>query len=260
MKSIMTIKSIFICVVLFFVLSCATKKDGAQPLEENLTAQPEVVWYSGYKMSDFLEQGFEIKSLKDIEFMMRYKWYDKFLVDHPKKTGTSISLSSCQEYLDLNAKQLFTVKESENAPFMAISAMCQATKAILEAVPAKDSFLGVLAFDEDLPNKFPARIAVVISESESAKLFNDKTIKYWSQINKISSVEKITPYHAVYKHDGGSQEIELVAKGDFNGDAIEDMLITSRDSVEGGSYSALRLMLITKPSSNSEYVFIQQYN
>ena len=163
-----------LCHFVFCSIMCEKKRWGSVSGKKS-TAQPKVVWYSGYKMSDFLEQGFEIKSLKDIEFMMRYKWYDKFLVDHPKKTGTSISLSSCQEYLDLNAKQLFTVKESENAPFMAISAMCQATKAILEAVPAKDSFLGVLAFDEDLPNKFPARIAVVISESESAKLFNDKT-------------------------------------------------------------------------------------
>ena len=259
MKNITT-KSIFICVILFFALSCATKKDGVQPLEKNSTAQSSVSWHSGYRMPDFLEQSFEIKSLKDIELIMRYKWYDEFLVRHPKKTGTSISLSSCQEYFDLNVKQVFTVKESENAPFMAISAMCQATKAILEATPVKDSFLRTLEFDKDLPNKFPAQIAMVVSETESVILLNSKTIKYWSQINKISSVEKITPYHAVYKHDGGSQEIELVAKGDFNGDAIEDMLITSRDSVEGGSYSALRLMLITKPSSNSEYVFIQQYN
>ena len=100
----------------------------------------------------------------------------------------------------------------------------------------------------------------MISESEQARLNKDKSIKYWKDVNKIIKVDELGPFHANYQHSGGIQELELVAKGDFDGDQIEDMLLTSRDSVKEGSYSAIRLFMITRTSEASavmakEYIY-----
>ena len=73
-------------------------------------------------------------------------------------------------------------------------------------------------------------------------------------------VELLGPFQASYHHhEGGTQELALVAKGDFNGDGIEDMLITSRDSVEGGSYRAIRLFLLTRISASSAITVLREY-
>jgi len=139
---------------------------------------------------------------------------------------------------------------------MELVVMCQATRHIVNGKASAQTFLKNFVFDKTLPDKLPKKIAMVTSVTEYARLFNDNNIKYWSQVIKITKIDKKDAGHALYHNVGGSQELELVAKGDFNGDNIEDILLTSRDSVEGGSYSAIRLFMFTKLSNDGDIILL----
>jgi len=140
---------------------------------------------------------------------------------------------------------------------MEIAGMCQATSQILNGKASTRTFLHNLEFDNTLPDKLPKQIVTVTSVTEYRKLFSDKNIQQWSQVLNITKVDMKEPGHATYHYEGGYQELELVAKGDFNSDSIEDILLTSRDSVDGGSYSATRLFMFTKLSSDGDIIFLQ---
>jgi len=63
-------------------------------------------------------------------------------------------------------------------------------------------------------------LALVISESEFAKYAQDKSIKYWGDVNKKHRVEFISNVQVKFHDDGGIQRSALVGRGDFNGDGI----------------------------------------
>ncbi len=240
---------------LSLLFSCSDEKGIQQTAKATSLS---VRWHSGYKMSDLLAQTVKISNIDDIKVLLDKKWYAEFSVISPASPDKIITLSTCRSYLDNNDKQLNTVRERDNAAFMEIAAMCEATEFIANGKSSKQTFLASLLFDSQLPDKLPAQLALVISEAESTKLLNIKKIKYWSHINKITNIANHNINHATYTHDGGSQELELVAKGDFNGDGIEDMLLTSRDSVEGGTYSATRLFMFTKLSKDAAIKLLEQ--
>ncbi len=214
-------------------------------------------WYSGYKMPQLLEKNIEAKSIDDIKLLVNSKWYTEFTIVNPAAPDTKYTVNTCSSIPDGNIQKLYTIPERSNSAFMDITAMCQATSYILKGKASTQTFLNNLVFDKSLPDKLPKRIAMVTSVTEYRKLFNDKNIKYWSQVLEITGIDINGAGHATYQTNGGAQELELVAKGDFNGDKIEDILLTSRDSVEDGSYSATRLFMFTKLSNDGDIIFLQ---
>jgi hypothetical protein len=215
-------------------------------------AEIPVSWYSGYKLPELLAESASIASHSDVGSLLNKTWYAAFQLTDPTEPQTVLSLSSCADYFKHATQPLHTVQERDNAAFMEVVVMCNATKFIAKAIPAKQSFLSNLVFDATLPEKLPAQFAMVISVSERDMQLHDKSLKYWSQVNKITAVETNSPIQVTYRHDGGAQEVELVAKGDFNADGVEDVMLTSRDSVEDGSYSAIRLFTLTKLANDGD--------
>jgi len=88
-------------------------------------------------------------------------------------------------------------------------------------------------------------LAFETSKTESEESRRDPEVKYWSDINEIRNVDVISPQVVDFYTTGGLQRLELVGRGDFDGDGVEDVLISSRDSVDGGSYQHLRLFVLS---------------
>lgn len=243
-----------LCLELLFLGACSEKS--ARPLETT-NAELAVNWYSGYKMAELLEQEVTATNIDDISSFSEKKWYAKFSAHHSDDPEQVFSISSCKQFLALSQKALNTTRERDNAPFMEMAVMCRATQKIVNARPAKRSYLNSIVFDADLPALLPKQVAMILSTSESDRIEKDQNIKYWSQVNKITAVDASGPNLATYKFDGGEQELELVARGDFNHDGIEDMMITSRDSVSDGTYSAIRLFKLTRLSENGSVSLLE---
>lgn len=138
--------------------------------------------------------------------------------------------------------------------------MCKAAKDIVGSTESTSSFLNDLELNKELPTKLPKQLAMVISTTESEKIFSNPKFVTWGDVNKMTDIDVGNQYNATYNHTGAKQEIELIARADFDSDGIEDVLISSRDSVENGSYSALRIFLITRKRQDGVYEVTKEYS
>jgi len=55
------------------------------------------------------------------------------------------------------------------------------------------------------------------------------------------------------------QELSLIARGDFNHDNIEDILLFAQNNVVGGSYVSFHLFWLTKEDADSPITLIKEY-
>ena len=243
----------FSLLLVFTTASCSAH----QALTEK-NAGFRVQWYKGYTMPQFLAQAIEVKTQADLAGLLDKNWYDKFRVRSNEKAPI-IDLSSCKDYFDVKQKPLWPVNESENSAFMQLVMMCLATRAISKAIPSHISTFKKLVFDKNLPKRLPAKMAMFTSTTEEQHILGNKAIKHMAQVYKIVKVKNHSRYDTSYFEEGQEQELQLVAKGDFNHDDVEDYLISSTESVQGGTYTALRLYLITRRPGQQDYTLLKEY-
>jgi hypothetical protein len=73
-------------------------------------------------------------------------------------------------------------------------------------------------------------------------------------------VEAIDETSAIFvDNSGGSQRLNIRAKGDYNGDGIEDMLLSTSNTVEGGSYHSVDYFILTRLSSEAPFTLLKQW-
>ncbi len=241
--------------ILFFILltgctSAVTTKGG--------NTKP-VVWFSNFAMPNMLSNSFVIKKFDNIQKMLTMKWYGEFSIVKAAKPDNLIRIATCQEYFPFKGEDIYAIPEMNNAALMYITVLCEATRIISNGNPSKKSFLDTIVFDKHLPEHLPPQMAQIISTEESKRIMANKKITSWAQVDPVLKAKKLSPYHIKYFIEGGSEELQLVAKGDFNHDGIEDMLIQINDAVEGGSYSATRLFLLTRLTEHGKIKLLQEW-
>jgi len=85
----------------------------------------------------------------------------------------------------------------------------------------------------------------VISREESEKNRRDVSKRVWADVNTTTEVVRQSPEEIDVYSESGVQRLTLVGRGDMNHDHIEDVMLLSRDSVEGGSYVNFCLFVLT---------------
>jgi len=219
-----------------------------------------VTWYSGFTLPEHLASPYAALKKEDIRSMLSEAWADEIEVAPSSKPDEHIVLSSCAQYLAYPAGTLEPVHPMDGAPYMARALTCQAALQIIAAQPASRSHIPSRFIVEDLPQLLPPEVAMIISTEESKRLLADKSKRSWADITPIKKATVINAEHARFEDEGGSQDIELVARGDFNGDGLEDVLFTSHNAVEGGSYAAFRLFQVTRRVPEGRYELIKAYS
>lgn len=249
-------KQLLAVLCLFAVAACSDK---SAPTATQTPRADAVSWYEGYTLPTLLAQPFSLKSAADLASIGAKKWYAEFALQAEGNPNKTLTVSSCNDYLPHTSEKWRTANERDNAAFMELAVMCRVTQLMRASTRPKQSYLNDLAFNADLPKRLPAAIALIVSQTERARLDADQSRKRWADATPITQMQTLGPFRANYRHAGGAQELALVAKGDFNGDAIEDALVTSRDSVDNGSYSAIRLFVLTRTSASNEVTLVNEY-
>ncbi|MGQ9427041.1 hypothetical protein ACXYTJ_15410 [Gilvimarinus sp. F26214L] len=201
-----------------------------------------VVWYQGFTMPDLLAEPAQAKSKDDLNGLLTEDWYSPIDVVG-EQDATVSTWSNCNDYLRNGRRDVRTVRDYEMGPFLEIAVMCRATKLLAEAEPASESYLPAAVITTDSPGSFPADIALQLSAADAEATRH--TAQRWSDINSRFHVVTDSVYSAVFNHDGGRQELELIGRGDFNADGIEDAMIISRDSAPGGDFFNIRLFVLS---------------
>lgn len=236
-KGIDVILSVLLTIFLYSLVGCSA---GQTNNEKVYT----VSWYSGFTMPELLADNVDVKKREDLSALLSKEWYASVDVNNIKNAEEG-TFSTCEEYLKGVTPETRTLHENEMSAFVELALMCRATVFLSNAGNPHASYIPDDVITADSPNEFPSVLAFQTSETESEKSRNDPAVQYWSDINEIRKVESVSPHAVDFYTNGGVQRVELVGRGDFDGDGVEDVILSSRDSVEGGSYRHLRLFVLS---------------
>lgn len=174
--------------------------------------------------------------------------------------GMPITLDSCSDYLEVADLQVHPVAGGNmRVIFQARALNCQALALTLAARPAVVSHLRTLAFDEHLPDQLPWQVAMITSASEAERIADERPHATWRQALFVPLTEfsPCGPHCGRYRNPNQMQVVRLVARGDFDADGIEDVLISSHDAALGGSYRAGRMLLLTRLEPDGRIELLQ---
>lgn len=225
----------------------------AGPVKEKYS----VMWSEEYQMPALLSDSISIKDQPDLKKLLIAPWYAAFAVVNTR-TLSETNISNCNQYLLEATDKIRTLRENEMSPFLEFVVMCRATKILVDAKKPLKSNVPKFFLNRTMPNKFPKAMAVLISKKESIQSTSNKYLHYWGDINKGLKFESESKNKVSFSGEGGEQEIVLIGRGDFNNDGYEDVLLSSRETVQGGSYFNYRLFSLTA-SEKGEWELIKEY-
>ncbi len=204
----------------------------------------DVRWGSGFTMPTLLAESLTVRSQEDIAALLDKPWYAQIDIQNAKRADVNV-LADCRSYFANKTPALRALRDSENNALMELRMMCEAAQLLATAGKSSESYLPDDVLTADAPNQFPKHMALVTSQVESEKIQQDASKQLWGEVNTITDTAGHSSQQMHFHSEAGLQQVSVVGRGDMNGDRIEDVVMLSRDSVEGGSYFNLRLFVLT---------------
>jgi hypothetical protein len=206
------------------------------------------------KSNGFFMESVIIKSSLDLDKMIENNWY--FTADIKHKTYGEKSVNNCPMLIEAVNGGYEAQKEFEQGSVDAQYLICLTWQEMKKFKASKTSYLGNITFDKAFAKQAPARLSLIISNDDERKA---KTVESWNAMSEIQRVEKVNDEQAVYYDNGGSiQRVTLMAKGDYNEDGIEDMLLYMENSVKGGSYSSSYSYILTRLTATGPFSLLKE--
>lgn len=167
-------------------------------------------------------------------------------------------VDNCNSILSAYDDNFEPIKPSFHTAFLNALMQC---RAISIAVNMKS--FNVSHIDPNLDKKsvsnFPAAIAFIPSKSKKSSIETDASLANINEVTPIIDFTSKSNYEAELKIDGGSQAIMVLAKGDADGDQVEDLLIRVINASEEGSYRATHLFVLTKNENEGSWLLLSKY-
>ncbi|MBH0059394.1 hypothetical protein I6F65_20865 [Pseudoalteromonas sp. SWXJZ94C] len=109
-----------------------------------------------------------------------------------------------------------------------------------------------------MPKKMPPELSLIISNDDERRLAKASS---WEEMSHIKKVEPVNDDQAIYyDNSGGIQRLTIMAKGDYNQDGIEDIVLHMANAVERGSYSSSYGYVLTRLTADAPYTLIKQFS
>lgn len=216
-------------------------------------------WFDGLSLGQMLGTEIASDSKANLTKQLSANWYDSFDLHNPLNASDKKSIKNCMEFFSAAENHLQPVNEKDALPYMELGMMCQAVQTIIMGKDAKRSYIGPFKMDKTIVDTFPPQLANIISTEERKRILNDKKVTSLGKAVKIESIQIENDKKATIKEHGGSQEIELLGQGDFNGDGIADLLVLVRDSVDEGTFGSVELFALTKRRDEASFELLKQY-
>lgn len=218
-----------------------------------------VQWLSGFKMARQLTNPVDLRGKADLRTFLSTPWFAEAEVSPTRAGSAPQVLSSCNQYFEQTIETTWTTRDYEMQRFRVNALLCEATQALLAAQAASHSLVEAYSLSIETPTHFPKAVALVISSSRQKEINSSATLKTWADVTQELTIEQLDGGGIAFTALGGRQEIEIVGKGDFDGNGWQDLLISSRDSVTGGSYKNYRLFALSRLIENGSFLLIKEY-
>lgn len=194
-------------------------------------------------------------SKENIEMRNSFDWgYELEL--RSASTDTK-SVSNCKDLANASSAGFTAAKAYEYGAFKAFLTQCQTWSEMAKLAASKRSYLSKFKLDNSFPSLAPSALAFVISNESADKA---KTLSTWDEADRIQRTQVASPVRAEYfDATDGFQVITIVAKGDYNADGIEDIVIEKENSVLSGSYSSSHGYVLTRMSEQALFTVLAEW-
>ncbi|WP_138586975.1 hypothetical protein [Pseudoalteromonas sp. S558] len=196
-----------------------------------------------------LEKQEQVKALID------KKWY--FEENLLKDGSPDRVVTSCNSLFNALDEGFNALSYRHQDVIKAMNKVCLIWAHMGELNASESSFLTDFEHSSALPKQMPPELALIISNDDDRRLAKASS---WEEMSHISKMESLNKDQAIYyDNSGGIQKLTVMAKGDYNNDGIEDMVIYMDNSVEGGSYGSTYGYVVTRLAAVEPYTLIKQF-
>lgn len=166
-------------------------------------------------------------------------------------------VSNCHDLATAYVMGFTAAKAYEYGAFKAYLTQCQTWSEIAKLIASERSFISDFKLDDSFPKFAPSVLAFVISDESAEKA---KKLSTWDEADHIQRTQVISEVKAEYfDATDGFQVITVVAKGDYNADGIEDMVVKKENSVLSGSYSSSHGYVLTRMSEQALFTVLAEW-
>ncbi|MFH4626754.1 ATPase [Vibrio alginolyticus] len=166
-------------------------------------------------------------------------------------------VSNCQDLANASSAGFTAAKAYEYGAFKEYLTQCQTWGEMAKLAASKRSYISKFKLDDSFPSLAPSALAFVISNESAEKV---KALSTWDEVDRIQRTQVASPVRAEYfDATDGFQVITIMAKGDYNADGIEDIVIEKENSVLSGSYSSSHGYVLTRMSDQALFTVLAEW-
>jgi len=173
-------------------------------------------------------------------------------------TKKTREVGSCHSILAAYNDGFEAMVYSEHNTYIAIVKRCKAITIAIKMTPSNISYLNA-SLDKAAISELPTAIALITSTNERVSILADASLTTLNEVTPITGFAQVNDYKFKVQAIDGSQIMTILAKGDTNGDKIEDLLMLVRGAVEGGSYRATHLFVLSKQEKDGNWLLLAEY-
>jgi hypothetical protein len=168
-------------------------------------------------------------------------------------------VSNCLEYLKYSGLGFAPAADRDARLLQSWGVECHALQVLRGARPARISWLKDFRLDAGAVDFLPASLAPAVSADDEQKARDAATRGLsWRQYQPGLTAKPADGGLSVAADDTTTR-LDIYARGDFNRDGLEDVLIRARDVFTAGSYADTRLFLVTRDSRQSKLRVLREY-
>lgn len=175
-----------------------------------------------------------------------------------RKDQQTAAISNCAAYLAETRKGFRASNDQDLRRLQFVGADCRALDLLAAARPARRSALAGAVLD---PRFLPPVLSFLPSaESRKRALADQSKGLSWKDSEPDIKVSSSGPDLTAVETATGLVRIEWCARGDFNGDGVEDLLVRVASSARQGTYARIRLFLLTRSTPREVLRVLHEFN
>lgn len=213
---------------------------------------------AGKKLPVWWSSSLELQSLDRIDERLERKFWQNqgkgLRLYKGKWPGdTEAFYDSCASLMRLIRDGYYARTNLDLKPMLFKSATCDAIEMLAEAKPSKTSFVRDFVLNADALDSLPALVNPGASCDFMCRQYvaNERRMPWRTfSVSKFLSVDTKGDDRMKVVTEGTSLTLRLLARADFSGDGLEDLLLWVNANAMGGTWGTTTLFLLSRESSD----------
>ncbi|MGF1688623.1 hypothetical protein L4C36_18375 [Photobacterium japonica] len=197
-----------------------------------------------------------VDAVTSADFISMYdaKWYYEESLRHDEHGDKQVS--TCADLVVSLNDGYRSPTNDEYDYISAVNHLCVTWREISKLGISDKTYLDGLQLNKSLASVLPPQLAMTISKHDKSRLM---TMPSWDAMSAMMNVIPLNHDQALFETKTGTQKLTVMAKGDYNKDGVEDVLVYLEDNVKGGSYSAVRAFVLTRLEGSDAFSILHQW-